>query len=402
MENGLIVYREGNGIFAAGFYEDKLHSISVAKTQETPYLQGSIWVGRVEKVVPGIRAAFVSVEKGEENWYLPFDKMSHALVRQTHADGKLHVGDEVVVQLEREAGRNKPVSAVADFSLTGVNLVLMHGREGIYFSSKIDSAKFIKLWRERLDSYKKGPFAIMLRTNSIHASDETVFAELERLKAEYERICEIYATRTVGSCLKEGLPVYLAELRDAYTTSYEEYLTDDETIFHEMQLFLHVYRPEQEHLLRRFDATSVSLSATYDMRARLKELTSRRVWLKSGAYLLIEYTEAMTVIDVNTGKATGGNRLGKEGFLSCNMEAAEELARQLRLRNLSGIIIVDFIDMKQPKDRKILMDALREYVAKDSIRTTVVDMTRLNLVEITRMKKKRPLHEELAGLAQML
>lgn len=401
MENGMIVYRDGEGIFTAGFYDNKLISISACQSQASSYLQGSIWIARVEKLVPGIHAAFVSVDKNEENWYLPFDKMSNALVKQTHADGKMHVGDEVVVQIEREAGRNKPVSAVADFSLTGVNLVLMHGKRGIYFSSKIESEEFEKLWRSRLSSYKNGPYAIMFRTNSIQATDEAIYAELERLQDEYNRICDTYDSRVVGTRLKEGLPSYLAEMRDSYSTNVAEYVTDDRVIYEQMKAFLHDYRPEQEHLLRWFEPAGVSLAATYDMNARLKTLTSKRVWLKSGAYLIIEHTEAMTVIDVNTGKATAGNKLGKEGFLSCNLEAAEEIVSQLRLRNISGIIIVDFIDMKRQEERNVLMDTLREFVAKDPIRTNVVDMTRLNLVELTRMKKKRPLHEELAGLKEI-
>ncbi len=400
MENGMIVYRDGEGIFTAGFYEDKLISISACKAQQTSYLQGSIWIGRVEKIIPGIHAAFVSVDKDAENWYLPFDKMSKPFVKQTHTDGKMHVGDEVVVQIDREAGKNKPVSAVADFSLTGVNLVLMHGKKGIYFSSKIESDEFEKLWLSRLSSYKNGPYAIMFRTNSLQASDEAIYAELERLKEEYNRISDMHASRVVGTCLRPGLPAYLAEMRDSYSKTVDEYVTDDREIYEQMKAFLQEYRPEQEHLLRWFDSGAVSLAATYDMRARLKSLTSKKVWLKSGAYLFIEHTEAMTVIDVNTGKATAGNKLGKEGFLSCNIEAAEEIASQMRLRNISGIIIVDFIDMKRPEERNALMDKLRECVAKDPIRTNVVDMTRLNLVEITRMKKKRPLYEELAAIKE--
>lgn len=399
MENGLIVYRDGKGIYTAGFYEDKLQSVSACKAQDTTYLPGSIWLGRVEKVVPGIHAAFVRVEATGDNWYLPFDKLKCGLIKQTHADGKLHAGDEIVVQMEREAGKNKPATAVADFSLTGVNLVLMHGKKGIYFSSKIESREFGKLWGGRLDAYKDGPFAIMLRTNSVYASEESILRELRYLEQEYRRIVESFSSRNVGHCLYAGLPAYLCELRDAYAHTVEEYITDDEVIYAEMKDFLHRFRPEQETMLRRFDASMVSLAATYGMSAKLKELQSRRVWLKSGAYLVIEYTEAMTVIDVNSGKASAGNKLGKEGFLACNLEAAAEIARQLRLRNLSGIVIIDFIDMKAAEDRKALMDAMREYVSADPIRTTVVDMTRLNLVELTRMKKKRPLHEELAELA---
>ena len=130
------------------------------------------------------------------------------------------------------------------------------------------------------------------------------------------------------------------------------------------------------------------------MLAKLGELTSRRVWLKSGAYLVFDTTEAMTVVDVNTGKASASKACAK-GFLAVNKEAAEELAYQIRLRNLSGIIIVDFIDMESEDDRRELMKSLKSLLENDPVKTRVVDMTKLNLVEITRMKKHRPLEEDV-------
>ncbi len=398
MENGLIVYRREEQIVTAGFQDRELVSINVCGNAANPYLPGSLWIGRVEKLVPGIHAAFVRVEgSGADNWYLPIDKAKAVLCKQTHADGWLHVGDEIVVQVEREASKTKPISLVSDFSLTGVNLVLMHGKSGIYFSSKIDNEAFVAEWKERFHEYRKSTFAIMLRTNAQFASAESILCEFEALYAAYGKLCTEFVSRTVGTCLRKGLPSYLCELRDAYTAFFDEIVTDDELIFTEIQAFLKEYRPEQAQVLRKFDVSLTSLSAVHGMEARIKELMAKRVWLKSGAYLVIEYTEAMTVVDVNSGKATAGNKLNKEGFLTCNLEAAREVLRQIRLRNLSGIIMVDFIDMKEPADRKTLMDMLHALAKQDPIRTTIVDMTKLNLVEITRMKKKRPLYEELTG-----
>ena len=138
----------------------------------------------------------------------------------------------------------------------------------------------------------------------------------------------------------------------------------------------------------------VSLFHLYRLQRILDESLHKQVWLKSGGYLVIEPTEALTVIDVNTGKYSGKKNL-RETLLKINLEAAKEVARQLRLRNLTGIIIVDFIDMKEEEDQKQLMQALRSYAASDTVKTTVVDMTALNLVEITRKKGKRPLYEQL-------
>jgi len=138
----------------------------------------------------------------------------------------------------------------------------------------------------------------------------------------------------------------------------------------------------------------ISLTALYSLHSVMDQACQKRVWLKSGGYLIIEYTEAMTVIDVNTGKYSG-NKKQAEAIRMVNMEAGKEIARQLRLRNLSGIILVDFIDMKDPKDQTELMEALRGFVKSDPVKTTVVDMTQLNLVELTRKKEKKPLWEQL-------
>ena len=127
----------------------------------------------------------------------------------------------------------------------------------------------------------------------------------------------------------------------------------------------------------------------------MEQACQKRVWLRSGGYLVIEYTEAMTVIDVNTGKYPG-KKNQKDTIRMTNLEAAKEISRQLRLRNLSGIIMVDFIDMKRQEDREALMDSLRTFVLADPVKTTVVDMTALNLVEITRKKEKKPLWEQIA------
>ncbi len=129
----------------------------------------------------------------------------------------------------------------------------------------------------------------------------------------------------------------------------------------------------------------------------LEECLSKRVWLKSGGYLVIEPTEALVVIDVNTGKYSEKKTM-KETILKINLEAAEEIGRQLRLRNLSGIILVDFIDMEEEEHKKLLLDRLEKVVGKDPIKTLVVDITRLNLVELTRKKIQRPLYEQLAGM----
>lgn len=138
----------------------------------------------------------------------------------------------------------------------------------------------------------------------------------------------------------------------------------------------------------------VALIKLYRIEKTLEEALNKKVWLKSGGYLVIEPTEALTVIDVNTGKYAGKKNL-RDTIMKINLEAAEEASRQLRLRNLSGIIIIDFIDMEMEEDRKRLLKKLAEWCGRDPVKTTVVDITKLNLVEVTRKKIRRPLYEQV-------
>ena len=175
----------------------------------------------------------------------------------------------------------------------------------------------------------------------------------------------------------------------------EEILTDQKDAHGRILDYLEHNQPEDKNKLRFYQDPLVSLTNLYSLKNAMEQACQKRVWLKSGGYLVIEPTEAMVVIDVNTGKYSGKKNQA-DTIRTINLEAAKEICRQLRLRNLSGIIMVDFIDMKEEEDKALLMERLREFAAADPVKTTVVDMTALNLVELTRKKGKKPLWEQLA------
>ena len=164
-----------------------------------------------------------------------------------------------------------------------------------------------------------------------------------------------------------------------------------------MKEYLVQHQPEDKDKLRLYTDANLSLSSLYGIREN-KCAVKPLVWLKSGGTLIIQPTEALTVIDVNTGKAVSGKKKVQETFLKVNLEAAREIAKQIRLRNISGIIIIDFIDMELKKDKELLMSVLEEHLKKDPIKTTLVDMTALGLVEVTRKKLRKPLHEQVNEL----
>ena len=174
----------------------------------------------------------------------------------------------------------------------------------------------------------------------------------------------------------------------------EEIVTDDPEIFRRIREYLDVCQPEDREKVRLYEDPLLPLEKLYSLEKAVSEALQKKVWLRSGGYLVIEPTEAMTVIDVNSGKYTGRKNL-RDTIRKINLEAAEEIVFQLRLRNLSGIIIVDFIDMDSVQDQEELMALLTDRCRKDPIKTTVVDMTKLGLVEITRKKIRRPFREQV-------
>ncbi len=171
-------------------------------------------------------------------------------------------------------------------------------------------------------------------------------------------------------------------------------LTDAPELFEKAREYLNAAQPEDLKKLSLYEDPGITLSSLYRLEHHLKEALQEKVWMKSGGYLVIQPTEALTVIDVNSGKSISKKQV-QEHYLKINLEAAEEIARQLRLRNLSGIIIVDFIDMKSDESRELLMQALSRAVSADPVPVRVVDMTKLNLVELTRKKVRKSLAEQV-------
>ena len=203
--------------------------------------------------------------------------------------------------------------------------------------------------------------------------------------------------RTCYSLLYEAEPDYLKALRNCPNGSLEEVVTDQPDLFARLQEYFRISDLSETTGLRFYEDKLLSLAKLYSLEYALEQSCQKRVWLKSGGYLIIECTEAMVVIDVNTGKYSGKKNLA-DTIRLINLEAAQEVAHQLRLRNLSGIIMVDFIDMDTEEDKALLMDTLKAAVRPDPVKTTVVDMTPLNLVEMTRKKEKKPLWEQIAQI----
>ena len=394
----LIITRWKGRILTALFSEGKAVQLSLEESDSS--FLNNVYIGKVQTVVPNINAAFVEFEEGKVG-YLSLSGPFPRPINRPQAK-KLSPGDEILVQVSREPVKTKAPVLTSCITLTGRLLVLTGGKPGVSFSSKLGKsplkAQLKPLIEERLSRLSLTDCGVIVRTNAADRPVDEILKELEVLASRFLGILSQAPYRTAKTCLDHGLPGYIASLRDSYSGQLEAIITDQEDCYEQLRSYLLAHQPEQLGLLSRYSDPLVSLSKVYSLEHALREALGRRVWLKSGGYLVIEPTEALVVIDVNTGKYSG-RKNKRETILKINQEAAWEIARQLRLRNLSGIILVDFIDSEEPEDAGLLMDTLSQAVARDHIKTTVVEMTKLGLVEITRKKVLKPLYEQVGEIS---
>ena len=270
--------------------------------------------------------------------------------------------------------------------------MLTHGNTRIGVSSKIPKS-LRDTYKKELGGLQNDEFGIIVRTNAKDAPFEDVTDEISALKDEYYNLIRTAQTRVCFSCLKSAPPSYIADLKNVYMDGMEAIIVGDKDLYTRIRLFFQSELPEKAGLLKLYDDPSFPLDKLYGTQAILDRALMERAWLKTGGYLIIQPTEALTVIDVNSGKNTS-KKDSEEGALKVNLEAARESARQIRLRNLSGIILVDFINQKSEENTQKLLHEFKYCLAQDPIQTTLVDMTALGLVEVTRKKIRRPLYEE--------
>ncbi|WP_312494159.1 ribonuclease E/G [Anaerosporobacter sp.] len=393
MNNKLVLTTKENRIISSLIEDNEFVQLRV-DSMDSDSILGNIYVGKVKNIVKNINAAFIEIADGVMCYY-SLEENKYPIYVKDKKSERLVMGDEILVQIEKENIKTKAPVATCHLNFTGKYVVLTHGKTKVGVSSKITSDKEKKRLKEILSSYKNSEYGFIIRTNAEGASEEILRGEIETLIKRYEEITGFGVHRSAFSLVYKTPSAYLCDIRDGYANALTEIVTDDQLIFTQIKEYLETYQVEDLDKLRLYQDDQIKLCALYNIDKRLDEATREHVWLKSGAYLVIQHTEAFNVIDVNTGKAIAGKKKAQETFLKINLEAVRESARQIRLRNLSGIIIIDFIDLLEKKDQEILMRELTDLFRKDPVKTTVVDITALNLVEITRKKVRKPLHEQM-------
>ncbi len=376
MTETLLVLTGGEYAFSFLFEGFELLKLRIDK-RNVPKLAGAIFKGRVKKLAKGMGGVFVNIGLSKEA-YLPIK------------GGELpRVGDWVMVQMAREPVGEKGAKLSDHIKLMGRYMIYIPQCSDVKCSSKVDRDKKEKLKEFLLPYIREG--GVILRTVSAQASEEELLQDLKELIKRWEDIKKVYEEKKAPGLLMEGSKEYI----NIITNSWHEIgniIVDDLQVWNEISAYLESFYPP---LLRglMYAKDSVTYVKRYDIHTHIGRLLGKYVWLKGGGYLVIEETEALTVIDVNSGEPCGDSQ--EENALITNLEAAKEIAKQIVLRDLGGIIVVDFIDMRKQENRDLVLKTFQEALGSEACNVQVYGFTKLGLLELARRRSSRSVSEQL-------
>lgn len=351
-------------------------------------LVGNIYKGKVSNVLPGMHAAFVNIGLDRNAFLYAGDTLEfqEMLPSVEQKPLNLKAGDQIVCQVIKDQFGQKGARISMNISLPGRVLVLMPQYDYIAVSRKISNEeKRIEL-QEYISSIRPNGYGFILRTQSEYCSKEEIKEEMEELCQKWDKIKQDALFTPVCSLIYKEEDLAIRAVRDMFDDSIDRLVINDKKLFEEFKgAFPYLYSKKPEMFV--CEQEQDDLLQKYDLYAQIEGLLQKKVELKSGANLIIDRTEALTVIDINTGKYVGERNL-EDTVFETNKIAAVEIARQLRLRNIGGIVVIDFIDMTEQEHITQVLDILQRELLKDRVKTILVGMTPLGLVELTRKKER--------------
>jgi ribonuclease G len=301
----------------------------------------------------------------------------------------LNEGQELLVQVVREPIGSKGARITTHVSLPGRHLVLMPTMDHIGISRRIEDELERKKLRDLLSEIKPNGFGLIARTASEDAPKDKLKTEMDFLIKLWNNIQQKMTRAPIPSLIHQDLNITLRAVRDLFTKEVDRLVIDSQPEYEEILQFIDTFMPKLKHLVHFYDEKE-PLFDGYGIEVEVGRALGKKVWMKSGGYIVIETTEALTSIDVNTGRYVGKRNL-EETIVKTNLEAVKEIAYQLRLRNIGGLVVIDFIDMEKKSDREKVFNALREALKRDKNKTNVLRMSELGLIEMTRKRTRENL-----------
>ncbi len=380
-------------------------------------LVGNIYLGKVVRVLPGMQAAFVEIgidkpaflyvtdvhddlgyweqimlqEGDEENNMQPVIPLRSKALKDSdiNIEGLLREGQEILVQVSKEPLGKKGARLTSHITLPGRHLVFMPTVDHIGISRRIEDEKERKRLKEIMQELRPAGAGFIVRTVSEKAPKAKLKSEMEFLAKLWSNIQKKKEGSSPPSLLHKELTVTLRAVRDLFTREIDRLVIDSPEEFQSIMDFIETFAPNLRYSVELYEGRE-PIFDSYGIEIEVNRVLEKKIWLKSGGYIVIESTEALTAIDVNTGSYVGKRNL-EETVAKTNLEAVKEIAYQLRLRNIGGLIVIDFIDMEREDDRERVFMALKESLEKDRAKTTVLLMSELGLIEMTRKRTRENL-----------
>jgi ribonuclease E len=364
-------------------------------------IHGNIYMGRVQNVLPGMEAAFVDIATPKNavlyRGDVQFDGEDVDTKDTARIEHILRSRQMILCQVTKNPIGAKGARLTQEVSIPGRFVVLIPNSKTYGISKRLEDSERRRL-RNILDRVKPAEHGVIVRTAAEHATEHELTADMTRLLDEWSAIEEAAKAATGPQLLYREPELAVRVIREEFNADYRGVMIDDRRLYEDVRSYIQAFNPELADRVEFFDrdAEPLSLFETQHVHEQLHKALDRKVWLPSGGSLIIEHTEALTVIDVNTGKNVGTSNLEQTVFQN-NLEAAQEVAHQLRLRDIGGIIVIDFIDMEVKDNRKKVVESFRQALSRDKTRTQVFDISELGLVEMTRKRIGEGLITAFAG-----
>ena len=412
MEKELVIDVSSNEINVA-LLEDKVLAELDTDRTTSHYSVGDIFLGKVTRVMPALNSAFVDIGDDKDAFVQYFDlgfnfKTQNQLTQQLIAgkadketfatipkagilgkEGKigdvLYPGQEILVQVVKEPISTKGARVTGEISIAGRNIVLIPFAGKVHISQKITSRDERKRLERLMSSILPPNYGVVVRTVAESKKTATLVPEVEALVKRWQTCCDKMCKAEAPQLLLRELNRMSTILRDLLSESFNAIHVNDETVFRELQEYVSGIAPEQEKIVKLYNGNT-QIFDYFNVSKQIRSAFGKLVPLKQGAYLIVEHTEALHVIDVNSGVRLKSAKDQEQHALSVNMAAAEEIARQLRLRDMGGILVVDFIDMDKIEHRQQLFEKMKALMETDRAKHNILPLSKFGLMQITRQR----------------